>query len=181
MSGEARPIRVIGDPVLARRCRPVTSFDEELARLIDDMFASMYAAEGVGLAANQIGVNLRVFVFDCEDAAGARRLGHLVNPVLEELPPTERELDDSDEGCLSVPGQWAKLARPDRAVAHGVDQTGVPLTLDGTGLFARCLQHEVDHLNGLLYVDRLNKRVRRRVLRALHRDLAEMPTAETTH
>ncbi|GDY56440.1 hypothetical protein SVIO_070630 [Streptomyces violaceusniger] len=110
--GTARPITVYGNPVLHKECRDVTVFDEELARLVDDMFASQRAAEGVGLAANQIGVDLKVFVYDCMDDEGVRHVGVVCNPVLEELPADRRVLDDSNEGCLSVPTAYAELARP---------------------------------------------------------------------
>jgi hypothetical protein len=103
MAGQVRPIRFVGDPVLHRPCVPVERFDDELARLVDDMFASMYAADGVGLAANQVGVGLRVFVYDCPDAEGLNQVGVVVNPTLQELRPEDRRLDESDEGCLSVP------------------------------------------------------------------------------
>ncbi|MBX6769867.1 MAG: peptide deformylase [Actinomadura rubrobrunea] len=165
MTGQARPITLVGEPVLHRPCRPVEQFDGDLARLVDDMFASMYAAEGVGLAANQIGVDLRVFVYDCPDENNESQKGVVVNPtlVLPDLP--DRRLDDSEEGCLSVPGAHAPLARPDRATCHGFDVTGAPITVEGTGLLARCLQHETDHLDGKLYIDRLPTRVRKQVLK----------------
>lgn len=162
--GTVRPITVVGNPVLHTPCETVTCFDDDLARLIDDMFASQRAAEGVGLAANQIGVPLRVFVYDCPDDDGARHVGHLVNPVLEDLPPEHRVLDDSNEGCLSVPGAYMELARPDYAVVSGRDMRGNEITVQGSGYFARCLQHETDHLNGYLYIDRLSKRERKDVL-----------------
>ena len=165
--GSARPITVYGNPVLHRPCRVVTSFDDELAKLIDDMFASMEAAEGVGLAANQIGVDLRVFVYDCPDDDGVRHAGHVVNPVLEDLPPEQRVLDEADEGCLSVPTAYAKLARPSYAVVRGQDMHGNEIAVEGTGYFARCLQHETDHLNGYLYIDRLSKRDRKQALRQM--------------
>ena len=139
--GTVHPITVVGNPVLHRPCQEVTEFDDELARLIDDMFASQRAAEGVGLAANQIGVPLRVFVYDCPDDEGVRHVGHVVNPVLDELPPGRRVLDDSNEGCLSVPGAYAELPRPDHAVVRGQDMHGKPIAVEGTGFFARCLQH----------------------------------------
>ncbi|GLW66094.1 peptide deformylase 3 [Actinomadura rubrobrunea] len=165
MTGQARPITLVGEPVLHRPCRPVEQFDDDLARLVEDMFASMYAAEGVGLAANQIGVDLRVFVYDCPDENNESQKGVVVNPtlVLPDLP--DRRLDDSEEGCLSVPGAHAPLARPDRATCHGFDVTGAPITVEGTGLLARCLQHETDHLDGKLYIDRLPTRVRKQVLK----------------
>ncbi len=165
--GRPRPITLVGDPVLARPCDPVTAFDDELAALVDDMFASMYAADGVGLAANQVGVPLRVFVYDCPDASNRRQVGHVVNPELVELPPDERKLVEEPEGCLSVPGPHAVVPRPDRAVVRGVDVHGEPIEIVGTGVLARCLQHETDHVNGGLYIDRLNKRDRKRVLAEL--------------
>ncbi|WP_404814222.1 peptide deformylase [Kitasatospora fiedleri] len=162
--GRVRRITEAGEDVLHRPCRPVEDFGTpELARLVDDMFRTMYAARGVGLAANQIGVDLRVFVYDCPDDDGVRHVGHLVNPVLDEAPEPRR-LVEAEEGCLSVPGPRRGLARPDRATARGSDLHGDPLVLTGTGYFARCLRHETDHLNGLLYVDRLGKRERRAVL-----------------
>lgn len=165
--GTARPITVVGNPVLHRECRDVTEFGDELASLVDDMFASQRAAEGVGLAANQIGVDLKVFVYDCPDDDGNRHVGVLCNPVLDELPAERRELDDSNEGCLSVPGAYAALARPDLAVARGQDPQGRPIAVRGTGYFARCLQHETDHLYGRLYIDRLAKRERKDVLKQM--------------
>lgn len=165
--GTVRPITVVGNPVLHHRCPDVTEFGPELHALIDDMFVSMYAADGVGLAANQIGVAQRVFVYDCPDDEGVRHVGVVVNPVLEDLPPERRVLDDGSEGCLSVPGAYADLPRPDFAVVHGQDKDGAPLTIEGTGFFARCLQHETDHLDGYLYIDRLSKRDRKDALRQM--------------
>src|SRR6478736_9441486 len=101
--GTSRPITVVGNPVLHKECKDVTAFDDELAALVDDMFASQRAAEGVGLAANQIGVDLKVFVYDCPDDENTRHVGAVCNPVLEEVPADKRRLDDSNEGCLSVP------------------------------------------------------------------------------
>ncbi|GHG57201.1 peptide deformylase [Streptomyces griseocarneus] len=165
--GTSRPITVVGNPVLHKECKDVTEFDEKLAQLIDDMFASQRTAEGVGLAANQIGVDLKVFVYDCPDDEGVRHVGHVVNPVLDELPADRRILDDSNEGCLSVPTAYAALARPDYAVVRGQDMHGNPIAIEGTGYFARCLQHETDHLNGYLYIDRLSKRDRKDALRQM--------------
>ncbi|HEY8300693.1 MAG TPA: peptide deformylase [Jatrophihabitans sp.] len=161
MAGTARKIRVAGDPVLHRPAREVTSFDDELAALIEDMFISLSVAEGVGLAAPQVGVDLAVFVYDCPDGTGSRAVGHVVNPILETSGP----LDDSDEGCLSVPGPYHSLPRFTEARVHGVDKTGAPVSVSGTGYFARCLQHESDHLRGVLYIDHLPRNRRRRVLR----------------
>ncbi|MFH8880681.1 peptide deformylase [Streptomyces californicus] len=165
--GTSRPITVVGNPVLHKECKDVTAFDDELARLIDDMFASQKTAEGVGLAANQIGVDLKVFVYDCPDDDGVRHTGVVCNPVLEELAPEMRVLDDSNEGCLSVPTAYASLARPDYAVVRGQDAEGNPIRVKGTGYFARCLQHETDHLYGYLYIDRLSKRERKDALRQM--------------
>ena len=161
-AGHARKIRVVGDPVLSTPCREVTAFDDELGALIDDMFASMYVAEGVGLAAPQVGVDLRVFVYDCPDADGVRQVGHVVNPVMGAL---SEEQDTSDEGCLSVPGPYHELPRAATATVRGVDRTGAPIEVTGTGFFARCLQHEYDHLKGMLFIDHLPRNRRRRVLR----------------
>ncbi|MGW2838134.1 peptide deformylase [Streptomyces sp. NPDC001493] len=165
--GTSRPITVVGNPVLHKECQDVTEFGDELARLIDDMFASQRTAEGVGLAANQIGVDQKVFVYDCPDDDGVRHVGVVVNPVLEELPPEARVLDDSNEGCLSVPTAYAELARPDYAVVSGRDAQGNPIKVRGTGYFARCLQHETDHLYGYLYIDRLSKRDRKEALKQM--------------
>ncbi|MFJ8759667.1 peptide deformylase [Streptomyces cyaneofuscatus] len=165
--GTSRPITVVGNPVLHKECKDVTEFGDELAQLIDDMFASQKTAEGVGLAANQIGVNLKVFVYDCPDDDGNRHTGVVCNPVLEELAPEARVLDDSNEGCLSVPTAYASLARPDYAVVRGQDAQGNPIKVRGSGYFARCLQHETDHLYGYLYIDRLSKRDRKDALRQM--------------
>ncbi|MFH8571599.1 peptide deformylase [Streptomyces sp. NPDC017993] len=165
--GTSRPITVVGNPVLHKECKDVTEFGDELGRLIDDMFASQRTAEGVGLAANQIGVDLKVFVYDCLDDSGVRHVGAICNPVLDEVPVEQRVLDDSGEGCLSVPGAYAELARPDYAVVRGQDAEGNPVAIRGTGYFARCLQHETDHLYGYLYIDRLSKRDRKDALKQM--------------
>lgn len=152
-----RPIRVVGDPVLHTPTRPVTEFGEALQPLVQDMFDTMAAAEGVGLAANQIGVDLRLFVYDCPDEQGVRRRGVVVNPVLEtsEVPETMPDPDDDWEGCLSVPGESFPTGRATWARVTGTDLDGAPLVVEGTGLLARCLQHETDHLDGIIYLDRL--------------------------
>jgi len=139
-------------------------FDGQLEKLIRDMFASMYAADGVGLAANQIGCSLRVFVYDCPNASDQRQIGVVVNPELVLPSADKRVFDESDEGCLSVLGKFHPLARSNQAWVHGYDANGEPITVHGTGLLARCFQHECDHLDGLLYVDRLNARHRRALL-----------------
>lgn len=163
--GRVRPIVLDGDPVLHRPCAPVTAFDADLAQLEADMVVSMHAADGVGLAANQIGVDARVFVMDCPDAAGERVVATVVNPVLR-LPGVFARRATDDEGCLSVPGEVAAVERVTSAVVTGVDVRGEPVRVSASGLAAVCLQHEVDHLDGLLYVDRLDADERAEVLRA---------------
>ncbi len=166
--GSALRVTEIGERVLHEPCRTITEFDTpELHQLIDDMFATMAVAEGVGLAANQVGVDLRLFVYDLT-AGEVRHVGHVLNPVvtIEEDAGTI----ESEEGCLSVPGPGADLFRGARASVTGVDVYGKPLTISGEGYFARCLQHETDHLGGRLYVDLIAKRERKRVLA----DMADM-------
>ncbi|MFE9608337.1 peptide deformylase [Streptomyces sp. NPDC006012] len=170
--GSVRRITEAGEEVLHKPCRDVTEFGPDLAALIDDMFLTMYIAEGAGLAANQVDVGLRLFVYDCPDDEGVRHVGHIVNPVLDQLDPVGRRLLDEGEGCLSVPGAVVEVPRPDRAVVRGLDRDGTPLVVEGTGYFARCLAHETDHVNGHLYLDRLSKRERREALRQVadHRE-----------
>ncbi|MFC8345954.1 peptide deformylase [Streptomyces sp. NPDC057280] len=162
--GKVRRITEVGEQVLHKPCRDVTEFGPDLAALIDDMFLTMYIADGAGLAANQVGVDLRLFVYDCPDDDGVRHVGHIVNPVLDAAPAGRRLLDDH-EGCLSVPGAVMDVPRPERAVVRGYDKDGEPITLEGTGYFARCLAHETDHTDGHVYLDRLSKRERREALR----------------
>ena len=165
--GVARPIVTYGsNEVLHRPCTPVTEFGRDLKRLLLDMFASMQAADGVGLAANQIGVDARVFVIDCPDADGEDVIGYVVNPVLTVLEPLdgEPEVEVTEEGCLSVPGPYAELERRFRARVDGVDATGQPTSIEATGMAARCLQHECDHLDGTVYVDLLPEELRERLL-----------------
>jgi peptide deformylase len=167
-----RPIRIIGDPVLHRPTRQVTEFDDELRTLVADMFDTMEAANGVGLAANQVGVDLRVFVYDCpDDETGETFRGVMVNPAIEtsERPETVPDPDENWEGCLSVPGEQYPTGRADWAKVTGVDLDGSPVEVSGTGFFARCLQHETDHLDGTIYVDRLVGRHSRAARKALKR------------
>ncbi|AHD20997.1 peptide deformylase [Rhodococcus pyridinivorans] len=153
------PIVIVGDPVLHNPTRPVTESPAELAQLIADMFETMDAANGVGLAANQVGVDKRLFVYDCpdRDESGkvARRRGVVVNPILEtsEIPETMPDPEDDLEGCLSVPGENFPTGRADWAKVTGTDENGEPVEIEGHGFFARMLQHEVGHLDGFLYVD----------------------------
>ncbi|WP_410564174.1 peptide deformylase [Amycolatopsis sp. cmx-4-61] len=151
------PIVIAGEPVLHQPTREITEYDEKLRTLVDDMFETMYAAEGVGLAANQIGLDLRVFVYDCPDDEGVRHKGVVVNPKLEtsEIPETMPDPDDDWEGCLSAPGESYPTGRAKWAKVTGFDVDGTPIEVEGTGYFARCLQHETDHLDGYIYLDRL--------------------------
>ncbi|MET7849905.1 peptide deformylase [Streptomyces avermitilis] len=160
--GHVRPLTLLGDPVLHAPCEEVTDYGPELARLVEDMFATMYAANGVGLAANQIGVPLRVFVYDCPDDEDVRHVGYVVNPRLIEADGVVLR---GPEGCLSLPGLEAGTERYDRAVVEGFTADGEPVRVPGTGWFARCLQHECDHLDGGLYVDRVGGWRHRRVMR----------------
>jgi len=170
------PIRIVGDPVLHTATSPVPvgsdgSLPAEVADLINDLYDTMDAANGVGLAANQIGVSQRVFVYDCADERGrtARRRGVVVNPVLEtsEIPETMPDPDNDDEGCLSVPGESFPRGRAKWAKVTGLDADGNPVELEGTDLFARMLQHETGHLDGFLYVDGLIGRHARAAKRAV--------------
>ncbi|MEU1298563.1 peptide deformylase [Streptomyces shenzhenensis] len=172
--GAVRRITEVGEEVLHKPCRDVTEFGPDLAALIDDMFLTMYVAEGAGLAANQVGIGLGLFVYDCPDDEGARHVGHIVNPVLDRLDPAGRRLLDEEEGCLSVPGAVMAVPRPDRAVVRGLDRDGRPLVVEGTGYFARCLAHETDHVNGQLYLDRLSRRDRKEALRQVADRRAEV-------
>ncbi|TDD80018.1 peptide deformylase [Actinomadura rubrisoli] len=162
--GTSRPIRLLGDPVLRTGCDPVRTFDASLERLIDDMFATMYDEDGAGVAANQVGVGLRAFVYDCNDDQDRRHVGHVINPV---LVAADGELLVAPEGCLSVPGLNFPTPRRARAVVEGVDVKGRPVRVEGTGYFARCLQHECGHLNGDVYIDVLSGDTRREAMRAI--------------
>ena len=157
--GTVRPVTRWGTPVMHRPQAPVTAYDDALRSLVADMVETMHAVGGVGLAAPQVGVGLRVFVFDVQGVAG-----HVVNPVLETGEETVRE---PGEGCLSVPGLRYHPARAAEAVVRGVNVDGHPVEHRGTGLVARCLQHETDHLDGILYVDRLDGEERREARRRM--------------
>ncbi len=155
----------MGDPVLRTPATEVTDFDKALGRLVGDLTETLHDAGGAGLAAPQIGVGLRVFAYALVDPDDPERLryGHLVNPVLE---ASEDSLED-EEGCLSIPGLVCTLARPRRIVARGFDTHGEPLEIVGTERLARCLAHETDHLDGVLFIDRLEGFARKRALRAV--------------
>jgi len=154
-----RAIRLMGDPVLRTPAAEVTTFDKELRTLVKDLADTMVEAPGVGLAAPQIGVGLRVFTYSVDDV-----LGHLVNPVLH-FPGAEEM--DGEEGCLSLPGLSFDCRRKAHVVAHGQNVHGDPVSVDGTEMLARCVQHEVDHLDGILFVDRLDPQTKKAALKAV--------------
>ncbi len=154
-----RPIRLMGDPVLRTPAELVTTFDKELRVLVKDLVETMQEAPGVGLAAPQIGVGLRVFTYDVDDV-----VGHLINPVLH-FPSDEEQ--DGPEGCLSLPGLTFDCVRKEHVVAHGQNEYGDPITIEGSDLLARCVQHESDHLDGVLFVDRLDPETKKAALEAV--------------
>ena len=154
-----QPIRLFGDPVLRTPADPVVDFDKELRQLVDDLTETMRDQSGAGLAAPQIGVGLRVFAFEVEEV-----LGHLVNPVLD-FPDEEEQ--DGPEGCLSIPGLYFDTKRRRNVVAKGFTAHGDPVQLVGSGLLARCVQHETDHLDGVLFVDRLDREARKEAMKAI--------------
>ena len=152
-----RPICITGEPVLHTRAQDVEVFDDELRQLVADMFETMDKAPGVGLAAPQIGVGLKVFTYDYADDNGADRRGVIINPNLELGPILDEPADEDTEieGCLSVPGERFPLKRAEHVVVSGVDLDQNPIRIEAEGWFARIFQHEFDHLDGLLYIDRL--------------------------
>jgi peptide deformylase len=179
-----RPIRIVGDPVLHTPTRPVTEFDDSLRELVADMFDTMAAADGVGLAANQIGVPLRLFVYDCPDEElRQRRRGVVVNPVLEtsERPGGMPDPDEDDEGCLSVPYEQFPTSRAEWARVTGADVDGSPLTVEGDGFFARCLQHETDHLDGVIFVDLLDPETKKAAMKAIREADWNAPVKASPH
>ena len=161
--GHVRPITRWGTPVMHETTRPVTEFGDELHELIRDMFATMRAAEGVGLAATQVGVGVSVFIYECPDSDDRVQRGVVCNPVVELPRGKERNLDVTEEGCLSWPGGYSGVPRPDKAICRGQDAYGKEIELLGTGLLARCFQHETDHLNGTVFGDRISDRSRRKL------------------
>ena len=154
------PIRTIGDPVLREPCREVETYDRHLRALSKDMLETMYKAPGVGLAAPQIGLSLRFFVFDAEKGSAA---GALANPEIIEM---EGELMD-EEGCLSIPGLYWDCKRHRNVVARGFNLNGEPIEIEGSDLLARCIQHETDHLDGVLFVDKLDAETRKAAMKAI--------------
>lgn len=154
------PIRLFGDPMLRTPADRVTEFDRELRQLVADLEETMLAAPGAGLAAPQLGVGLRVFTYHVDD----EQSGHLINPVLH-FP--DEQMQDGDEGCLSIPGLSFDCRRRANVVAHGQNMYGDPITVEGTARLARCIQHETDHLDGVLFIDRLDAETRKDAMRAI--------------
>jgi peptide deformylase len=173
--GVVHPITRWGEDVMHRPQQPVTAYDAELSRLVADMVATMYAADGVGLAACQIGVDRAVFVFDCPDDSGRRTVGVVCNPRLVLPEGKDRQLDEDDEGCLSFPGAFVECARPDAASVTGTGVDGEPVEFSGTGMLARCLQHETDHTLGTVFGDRLPTKQRKRLQKAMERAAGDYP------
>ncbi|KRE92643.1 peptide deformylase [Nocardioides sp. Soil774] len=161
--GAVRAITRWGTPVMHRPQAAVTAYDDALRQLAADMVATMYAAEGVGLAACQVGEDVAMFVFDCPDDEGVHTVGVVCNPVLTLPEGKDRHLDSDDEGCLSFPGSFEPCARPDWARVDGQGLDGQPVSFEGDGLLARCLQHETDHTLGTVFGDRLSAKSRKRL------------------
>jgi peptide deformylase len=161
--GSVRPVVRWGTPVMHRRQADVTTYDDDLRSLAADLVATMYAADGVGLAACQVGVDLRVFVFDCHEPSGERTVGVVCNPEVTLPEGRDRQLEEDEEGCLSLPGGYVPLARPDTASVTGTGLDGSAVTFAGEGMLARCLQHETDHTLGTVFGDRLSTRVRKKL------------------
>jgi peptide deformylase len=154
-----KPIRLFGDPVLRTPAEPVRDFDAELRRLVKDLTDTMLDAPGVGLAAPQIGVGLRVFTYHVDD----HEPGHLINPVLD----LSAETDEDDEGCLSFPSLVYPVRRAWGVVAKGFNMYGDAVRIEGTELLARCIQHETDHLDGVLFIDRMDPDQRKKAMKAI--------------
>ena len=173
--GAVRPITRWGTPVMHRPQARVEAYDDDLRALVADMVATMYAADGVGLAACQIGVDRAVFVFDCPDESGEHTVGVVCNPVVVLPEGKDRRLDEGDEGCLSFPGAFVELARPDFATVTGTGLDGEPVSFSGDGLLARCLQHETDHTLGTVFGDRLATKARKKLATAHDKAVDDYP------
>ncbi|WP_306214708.1 peptide deformylase [Actinoplanes sp. RD1] len=171
-----QPIRLFGDPVLRTQADAVTDFDKELRTLVKDLTDTMLDENGAGLAAPQLGVGLRVFTFHVDDV-----LGHIVNPVLH-FPDEEEQ--DGDEGCLSIPGVYVDTKRRQNVIAEGFNEHGDPIRLIGSGLMARCVQHETDHLDGVLFLDRLDAAAKKEAMRQIRAadwyDAGKPPVVKTS-
>lgn len=172
-----QPIRLFGDPVLRTRAQEVVDFDKELRTLVQDLWDTMEKQGGAGIAAPQLGVGLRVFTYHCDGHAG-----HLVNPTFSVVGD---EVQDGPEGCLSIPGMAWDCRRYQDVVARGRNVLGDPVEVAGSSLLARCLQHEIDHLDGVLFVDRLDEDTRAAALAEIRRsdwfDGAEPVIKENPH
>ncbi|MDY5506544.1 MAG: peptide deformylase [Schaalia hyovaginalis] len=153
-----REIRVIGDPVLRTPCEEIREIDQSVKSLVEDLLENVDMEGRAGLAANQIGVGLRAFSYNIDG-----EIGYVLNPRIVAL--SEDEYQDGDEGCLSVPDLWYPTQRAWYARVEGIDLDGKPITVEGEELMARCLQHETDHLNGMIYIDRLDRKTRKKALR----------------
>ncbi len=159
-----REIRVTGDPVLRTPCEPITEITDAVRLLVDDLLETVDAEGRAGLSANQIGVSLRAFSWTIDDS-----IGYMLNPVITETSEEKQEL--AEEGCLSVPGLWFKCDRPAFARCEGTDTEGKPVVIEGEEIWARLIHHEVDHLNGKLFIDRLARDVRKRALRQIREEI----------
>ena len=155
-----REIRVIGDPVLRTPTEWITEIDDRVRSLVEDLLETVDMDGRAGLAAPQIGVGLRAFSWNIDD-----EIGYVLNPRLVEV--STEEYQDGDEGCLSVPGMWYPTERAWFARVEGIDLDGKPVVVEGEELMARALQHETDHLEGMLYIDRLDRATRRKALKAI--------------
>lgn len=155
-----RDIRIVGDPVLRTKCEPVTEIDSHVKALVEDLLQTVDDDGRAGLAANQIGVSLRAFSWNIDG-----ELGYVLNPVLVEK--SQDEYQDGEEGCLSVPGLWFPTERAWYARVEGIDLDGKEVVVEGEGLMARALQHETDHLEGMLYIDRLDRANRKKAMKAI--------------
>lgn len=150
-----RDIVQFGNDVLRKKCRPVTAFDEKLWVLLDDMAETLHSAQGVGLAAPQVGILRRAIVIDIQDKKG---VVELINPEILESSGVQQ----GNEGCLSAPGEWCEVERPAHVVVKAQDRNGGEFTITGDGLMARALCHEIDHLEGILFTDRVKKTIAKR-------------------
>ena len=157
-----REIRVIGDPVLRTPCEPITDIDDRVRALVEDLLEGVDMEGRAGLAAPQIGVGLRAFSWNIDG-----EIGYVLNPRL--VAKSDDEYQDGDEGCLSVPGLWFPTERSWYARVEGIDLDGKPVIVEGEELMARCLQHETDHLDGMIYIDRLDRATRKRALREIRK------------
>lgn len=170
-------IRVLGDPILRSKAVPVTEFDDDLARLADDMHETMDLAPGVGLAAPQVGVPKRLFVYNDRDEEGPSR-GTMVNPL---IVWSSEETVEMEEGCLSIPGQYFPVVRPEGVTVRAQDVRGDEVEITAHGFLARIFQHEIDHLDGILFIDHLSEEVRKEAMRALReQDFGMRPPPRTS-